>query len=598
MIKQIQDLFAHGNLDEALIAIDQLSEPYILDGYILKSQIYQQKGEHNSALQFANHAFNLSQSNGTISQQIASLIALSYAFLRLDRFPEVNQCLNSARELLADIDISDYVEKRAHEATIKHIEGLSKRYQGDLQAALEFYNESLEIRLKLGIKQDIAKSYNNIGKIYQLQGELGKALEYNIESMELFVELGDDQLIAGALHNIAEIYWEQGNWELAKNYYEKSLSTMLSLQRGVQAAPTLFKLITLNLENEYEDQAKFYHTILEEIFTEYNDNRTIEAWLHLSEAYLLKSSSRIIKRAQAQKIFRAIIDDPPLDYEISKFALLNLCEMLLVELKISKNEEVIQDVEILTNRLLIMAKSQNSHLLLIETYLLQSKVALVQLDLDRAQKLLVDAEQIAKQKGLFKSAVKISAEHDRLINRLNKWDDIQDKTGSLLDRVSMFDLQETIENLLSRRNQQILENQEEKPIFLLILNEKSITLYSRTFEPSVKINEQLIGGFLMASDAGMKKVLNADASIERIKYGEYNLIFTKHQTITFCYAFEGQSYFAVQRLNAFIDRIQLGRSWLLLTSKVPRPKQIKSELDTKISDFFLSDPMISSDKFK
>ena len=50
--------------------------------------------------------------------------------------------------------------------------------KGEWDKALEFYEKSLKIYQKLGDKQGISSSYNNLGLLYKDKGEWDKALEF------------------------------------------------------------------------------------------------------------------------------------------------------------------------------------------------------------------------------------------------------------------------------------------------------------------------------------------------------------------------------------------------------------------------------------
>ncbi|MHA2251979.1 MAG: hypothetical protein ACXAD7_16570, partial [Candidatus Kariarchaeaceae archaeon] len=248
------------------------------------------------------------------------------------------------------------------------------------------------------------------------------------------------------------------------------------------------------------------------------------------------------------------------------------------ELKSYKNEAILSEVKELSAKLLQLAKEQDSHSLLAQTYLLQSKLALLELDISQAQFLLTQAELTANEKKLRKLALKISNEYDAIIDR-TKWEALRKRNSSLIERVEESNLDEILTNMMNKRKEESLEVIEETPVLLLILNENGLTIYSKKFDPTKHVSEQLIGGFLTASSAGMTEALSGHGSIERIKYGDYTMIFKNTIPLTFCYVFQGKSYMAIQRLNKFIDEVKLSHTrWKAMTAKAPKPKLIGSLL--------------------
>ena len=86
--------------------------------------------------------------------------------------------------------------------------------------ALEFYKKSLKIQEEIGEKEGIARSFTNIGFIYDKQGEheqnsdsistiYNKSLEWNQKSLKIWEEIGDKKGITNSLYNIGGIYLKQ-----------------------------------------------------------------------------------------------------------------------------------------------------------------------------------------------------------------------------------------------------------------------------------------------------------------------------------------------------------------------------------------------------
>ena len=58
-----------------------------------------------------------------------------------------------------------------------------------------------------------------------------------------------------------------------------------------------------------------------------------------ADALALKLSSRAKHKLQAQDLFREIIDSEQIDSDIRTLAMLNLCDLLLLEAKITENPD-------------------------------------------------------------------------------------------------------------------------------------------------------------------------------------------------------------------------------------------------------------------
>ncbi len=83
-----------------------------------------------------------------------------------------------------------------------------------------YYSRSLDLAKKYGDRKGEATMLNNIGIIFHKKGELDKALEYYQESLRLKTNEKDK---TPTYNNIAVIYYKKGNYEKAIEYYEKAI---------------------------------------------------------------------------------------------------------------------------------------------------------------------------------------------------------------------------------------------------------------------------------------------------------------------------------------------------------------------------------------
>ena len=120
---------------------------------------------------------------------------------------------------------------------------------GDLDHALEYFEQSLAINKQIGSPGDIALSFNNIGGIYSSLGKLGQALRCYERTFALYEQVGMLNNMADTLHNIGMIYEKQGKLSQAIGWYRKALRLFESLGYGfeVWVANELERLATCYL---------------------------------------------------------------------------------------------------------------------------------------------------------------------------------------------------------------------------------------------------------------------------------------------------------------------------------------------------------------
>jgi predicted amidohydrolase len=114
-------------------------------------------------------------------------------------------------------------------------------------------------------------------------------------------------------------------------------------------------------------------------------------------------------------------------------------------------DEILHEVKDLTEKLHKIAKDQSSHSLLTEAYVLKSKLALLELDINKAQELLDIALINAEDKGLRTLAVKIYSEKTLLEAEIEKWKYLTKRKAPLNERLELTRLEGLMERVTSKR---------------------------------------------------------------------------------------------------------------------------------------------------
>ncbi|MGD8545356.1 MAG: tetratricopeptide repeat protein [Candidatus Bathyarchaeota archaeon] len=417
--------------------------------------VYWSKGELNQALEHYQQSLKINKEIGN-KKGIAVLLNNLGNVYRLRG--ELNQALEHYQQSLT---ISEKLgDKQDITKSLNNL-GTIYRLKGELNQALEHYQQSLTISEKLGNKHDIALALNNLGDVYDLKGELNQALEYHQQSLKINKEIGNRLHIALSLCNVGSIYMKKENADLALEYYQQGLSIYEELGNEPLSAVVLSELVWFTLENDKSTLAKQYLQRLQQI-KDQTDNRIIDQRYRVAKALSLKTSKRSRHKAEAEEILEQVIEEEISDHSLTVTAMIHLCDLLLSELKMTGDEEVLEKVEDLTHRLLDIAQEQSSHSLLTETYLLQSKLALIELDIGRAKKLLAKAYRISKEKGLHKLAHTVAHERNLLLSQLENWEATIGQKPSKAEMIDLTRLNDLLERMIRQTVANIAE--EEKRI--------------------------------------------------------------------------------------------------------------------------------------
>jgi tetratricopeptide (TPR) repeat protein/predicted amidohydrolase len=330
------------------------------------------------------------------------------------------------------------------------------RLKGELDLALDYYQRGLVISEELDDKPNIALAILNSGDIHMVRGELGQAMEHFQRALELYKELGLKQMVALSLGNVADAYWKKGNIEQALEHYQQSLKIHEGMNNAPYVAVDLLNLLWIAVEKEDSSSAEQYLNKLEQI-NERTENKVINQRYRVAKALWLKSSKRPRREIEAVKILEEVIKEEVGDYMLAVTAMIHLCDLLLGELKDTGEEEIFNEIKELTNQLLEIAERQSSHSLLAQTYLLQSKLALIDLDMGQSKKLLRQAQSIAEEKGLIRLARAVAQERDSLQSQLKKLDTLIEQEPSKKEMIDLTNIDALLEQMIQKTVTSVME---------------------------------------------------------------------------------------------------------------------------------------------
>ncbi|MFX1251825.1 MAG: tetratricopeptide repeat protein [Promethearchaeota archaeon] len=320
---------------------------------------------------------------------------------------------------------------------------------GDWKWVLEYLERSLALQ---EYKMLNGMGFLKIGEIYSYTGELERALEYLQQGLALFKKIRHTPTyyITLCLTRIGTIYRQQGDFEQALMYLEQSLGLQEELENRYLMSETLFYLVSVALDKKQLDRAQRYLQHLQELNAQ-EDNKIIRQRYQVAEALVLKSNPRRRNQVKAEALLQQVIREEILNYELTVVALLNLSDLTLDELRISGEQEVLDEVQVLVDKLREMAEQKNSYWLLAEIYLLQSKLALLELELEGAQEFLEQALHLAQEQGLKRLVIEITSEQASFNEQMSKWEHLIDRKAPLSERLELTQLEAQIVRIARRK---------------------------------------------------------------------------------------------------------------------------------------------------
>jgi hypothetical protein len=230
--------------------------------------------------------------------------------------------------------------------------------------------------------------------------------------------------------------------------------------------------------------------------------------------------------------------------------------------------------------------------------MLQAKIALINFDVKSARLFFTQAQKIAESYSMKRLAMKISHEHDDLLKQLKLWEKLKESEAPLTERWKFAGVKDQMEKMVRKRAIEIPKLSDEKPILLLIVSEGGRALFSHSFIEDKSFESHLFGGFLTTIDYFIREMFSE--GLDRAIFGEYTLLMKSIPPFFISYIFKGDSYYALQKINHFIDHIQKEASiWqkLLKSFQINQSIHLKDIhlLESLITETFITKSMVSSE---
>ncbi|MFX0043569.1 MAG: tetratricopeptide repeat protein [Candidatus Hodarchaeota archaeon] len=347
--------------------------------------------------------------------------------------------------------------------------------KGKLNDAIEYLKQGLTIANESGNKWPVIMILRILGNSYFLRGELDRAIEYYKNGLEVAKEVDNKDLMINFLIGIGEYYSEKGELDLALEHLGQGIALCEEFRDKRNMIFLLGSAIEISLLKDDYERAQEFFIRLKQLSVQFNDKK-INIMLLYYNALLLKTSSRFRNKIKAEEKLRQILEMENLPYTFEVSALIHLSELLLTELRVTNEVEVLQEIKPLITQLLEVAENSNSYWVLCEAYLLKAKIALLELDIKTARRLLIQATQIAKRYDLKQLIKKLNVENEELNDKLGLWEQLKEVNAPLAERLDLIRLDQQIAGMIQIRTKLTAQVKEEE---VVIHKEKRICLVCR-----------------------------------------------------------------------------------------------------------------------
>ena len=206
-------------------------------------------GDTQASLDPLNRALSLAVQLDNQEQKALVLQALGIAYARL----------NKPDEALRNYEQSMEIKKRLGQkkGVADSLNMIAEAYDvlGKPELALANYNDALKIYREIGDRQDVGNGLLNLGQFYHDRGKYDEALKFFKESLQILRDVGDKNNEGLCLNNIGNTYVFIGDYDNARSYFEQALSLEEKTNVPSDIADTLHNLGEVAMKTGQYDNA-------------------------------------------------------------------------------------------------------------------------------------------------------------------------------------------------------------------------------------------------------------------------------------------------------------------------------------------------------
>ena len=162
---------------------------------------------------------------------------------------------------------------------------------------------------------------------------------------------------------------------------------------------------------------------------------------------LYRASTNISDWVKAAELLTNILQNIDLFDYYKTDILFSLLEIRIKELQIQPTKEALTAVQKQLNDLQREAEDKKIYMVLVNTYRLKSKIALVELDVKKALELLVTARTLAEERNLELLVQQILKEEQKINEQLSMWNKFQEENAPLKDLLREVQLETTAQEI-------------------------------------------------------------------------------------------------------------------------------------------------------
>ncbi len=637
-LEEIERMIIQSKYQESLKRLDnllnrkELLEEEIIQAKILKARIFLDIQPFSEALENAKQAYEKSVKIGDTLLIFDSAMAYARSSSYLGIVESASEKRKHAIDVLEkykDQESPDYLKRKARILTYGIISS-SEKYmdkidqaidifervgddyqkawclfskavafneQGNLSKSENCYNQSLKIFTELGNILGIIACTINTAAVFIQRGELDEYLRYSLKGLSYAEEIDSSYSLEGIYADLGFYYWQKGELETSLQYYKKSLG---QIKRGKLFGNRHYPAVLFRTNLVYLEQGKYEeieHNLekieivatIRSLQDECDANYPLMHIYRLAQSIYLKALSFDDNQDKIERMLKEIVQEKLIYIEMNRMALFHLCDFYLRRLKQTNDLELLVPLKQTIDQLDELAEKQKSSILLAETYMLKSHLALIELKIEEAKIMLEKAQNIADEKGITRLATLISNEYDHLLEQISSWESFTAKLPNIADRMELTHLEDMMNKLVKNRISFADVSQEnEDPSIFLIMDKTGHVVFSDNFE-DIPLENDLVEGIITTIHDFLEEKEPNENTLHRLQFRNFGIALYQSEDMLLSYVFVGKSYSAIQKIKKFItDFSTFSEIWGDLSTKINSNQELSLSDRTRLSDYLES----------
>ncbi|NHJ48987.1 MAG: hypothetical protein FK733_14470, partial [Asgard group archaeon] len=340
--------------------------------------------DYTKGIDIHEQALKLARKSGNKQLITRSLTYLSRAYAESSIDPK------KAEKLFEEAkDLAKAIENKFEMALIYILSGIVCLNNRELKKAINSFENSIKLSKEIGSTY-LLHAYINLAFIYEDLNELNKALA----CYQSFLKIQELPHTSYAYARIGGIYSRKFDYDKALENTMKALDVAEKQNNKLYIFYALVSLVKLFIDMDNLDLAKRYYARLEEMKKEYSNKWTNIFFLYTS-ILILKASTKMQDWIKALELTDELLAVENLNPWMRYLALFFQIEIRFKELQVTADPIVLEEVKRDIINLQKEAEEKQFSEIHVNTYRLQSQLALLELNAKEAITLLTKAHNLA-----------------------------------------------------------------------------------------------------------------------------------------------------------------------------------------------------------